>query len=81
MPADNTRDLVIELRAVVERLEKAVQAMEVELTEIREARSREGGQRAVLMWLGGAVIADAATATTASRSARTRLSPGRRGFR
>lgn len=56
---DNTRDLVIELRAVVERLEKAVQTMELELTEIRDARAREGGQRAVLMWLGAAVIAAA----------------------
>ena len=56
---DNTRDLVIELRAVVERLEKAVQTMESELSEIRDARAREGGQRAVLMWLGGAIIAAA----------------------
>jgi len=38
---DNTRDLVIELRAVVERLEKAVDAMEAELVVIRAERARD----------------------------------------
>lgn len=56
---DNTRDLVIELKAVVDRLEKAVQAMEAEISNMRDAKAREDGQKAVLMWLGAAVIAAA----------------------
>ena len=56
---DNTRDLVIALRAVVERLEKAVDAMEAELVVIRAERARDAERRGIMMWLGGAVIAAA----------------------
>ena len=57
--ADDTRDIVIQLRAKVDAQAEAIAAMQQSLKVLEKAAEREKGGRAVLMFLGSLMLAAA----------------------
>ena len=56
---DDTRDIVIQLRAQVAAQGEAIAAMQRSLQTLEKAAEREKGQRSVLMFLGSIMLAAA----------------------
>lgn len=56
---DDTRDIVIQLRAKVDAQGEAIAAMQESLKVLERAAEREKGGRAVLMFLGSLMLAAA----------------------
>lgn len=55
--ADDTRDIVIQMRAQVAAQHEAILAIQHSIKVLEEAAAREKGQKSVLMFLGSVMLA------------------------
>lgn len=59
MPMDDTRDLVIELRAEVRSLKSVVDRLAAVIERLEKEQAKEDARNGLLLWLGAGVLAAA----------------------